>query len=129
MSRWAVSSVLIREEDRVQHPVYYTRRALREAEMRYQKIEKVAFAIVTSTRRLRPYFQTHSIKILTDLPMRQAHHKPDTSVRFIQWSVELGELDIEYVPRTAIKAQVLAEFIAEYTCPEEQVISDPDIPT
>ena len=46
----------------------------------------------------------------------------------IQWSVELREFDIEYVPRTAIKAQVLAEFVVEYTCPEEQNLEDLDIP-
>ena len=96
--------------------------------MRYPKIEKIAFAIVTSARRLRPYFQAHTIKILTDLPMRQALHKPDTSGRLIQWSIELGEFDIEYVPMTVIKAQVLVEFVAEYTCLEEKKIDDSDIP-
>ena len=128
VSPWAVSSVLIREEEKVQHPVYYTSRALRGAEVRYPKIEKIDFAIVTSARRLRPYFQAHSIKILTDQSMRQTLHKPETSGRLIQWSVELGEFDIEYVPMTAIKAQVLAEFVAEYTCPEEQNLEEPDIP-
>ena len=65
---------------------------------------------------------------MTDLPMRQSLHKPDTSGRLIQWSVELGEFDIEYMPRTSIKAHVLAEFVAEYMCPKEQKIDDSDIP-
>ena len=33
----------------------------------------------------------------------------------LRWSVELGEFDIQYSPRTAIKAQVLADFISELT--------------
>ena len=36
----------------------------------------------------------------------------------VQWAVELSQFDIEYRPRTAIKAQALADFIAEFTTPE-----------
>ena len=53
---YAVSSVLIREEGRVQKPVYYTSRALRGAEGRYLLIEKLAFSLVTAIRKLWPYF-------------------------------------------------------------------------
>ena len=52
----AVSSTLVREEGRVQKPVYYTSRALRGAEARYPQIEKLAFALVTASRKLRHYF-------------------------------------------------------------------------
>ena len=33
----------------------------------------------------------------------------------VQWAIELSQFDIEYLPRTAIKAQALADFIAEFT--------------
>ena len=33
----------------------------------------------------------------------------------VQWVIELSQFDIEYHPRTAIKAQALADFIAEFT--------------
>ena len=52
-----VSAILIREEERVQKPVYYTSRALRGAKERYPPMEKPAFALVTATRKLKPYFQ------------------------------------------------------------------------
>ena len=52
-----VSAILIREEERVQKPVYYTSRALRGAKERYPPMEKLAFALVTATRKLKPYFQ------------------------------------------------------------------------
>ena len=42
-------------------------------------------------------------------------HKPDVAGRLIQWSVELSEFDIDYRSRSAIKAQALADFIAEFT--------------
>ena len=37
----------------------------------------------------------------------------------IQWAIELSQFDIEYLPRTAIKAQALADFIAKFTFPDE----------
>jgi hypothetical protein len=111
----AVSSVLIREEKGVQKPVYFTSRALRGAEERYPQIEKLAFALVVSARRLRPYFQAHTIRVLTKYPLRKTLYKPDTSGRLVNWAVELGEFDIEYLPRTAIKGQALADFLVEFT--------------
>ena len=36
----------------------------------------------------------------------------------VQWAIELSQFDIEFHPRTAIKAQVLVDFIAEFTIPE-----------
>ena len=56
ISPTAVSAALIREEDRVQKPVYYTSWALRGAEERYPPMEKLAFALVITTRKLKPYF-------------------------------------------------------------------------
>uniref|UniRef100_A0A2N9GXI9 Uncharacterized protein n=1 Tax=Fagus sylvatica TaxID=28930 RepID=A0A2N9GXI9_FAGSY len=92
VSASAVSSALIREEERVQKPVYYT-------------------------KRLRPYFQSHPIVVLTDYPLRKAMNKPDAAGRLVQWSIEMSEFHIDYRPRTAIKAQALADFIAEFTQP------------
>ena len=52
----AVSSALIREEEKIQKPMYYTSNALRGAEGRYSLIEKLAFALITASRKLRHYF-------------------------------------------------------------------------
>ena len=42
----------------------------------------------------------------------------------VQWAIELSQFDIEYHPRTAIKAQALADFIAEFTLPDEDKITN-----
>ena len=68
----AVSASLIREEDRVQKPIYYTSRALRGAEERYPPMEKLAFALVITAWKLKPYFQVHTVIVLTDKPLRRA---------------------------------------------------------
>nr|XP_023880540.1 uncharacterized protein LOC111992920 [Quercus suber] len=118
----AVSSALVREEDKVQRPVYYTSKALRGAEGRYPLTEKLAFALITASRKLRHYFQAHVINVMTDHPLKKAMNKLEAAGRLIQWAVELSEFDIRYQPRHAIKAQALADFIAEFTSSGDEVV-------
>ena len=92
----AVISALVREEGRVQKLVYYTSRALRGAEGRYPQIEKLAFTLITTSRKLRHYFQAHVINIMTDHPLKKAMNKLEVAGRLIQWAVELSEFDIKY---------------------------------
>jgi hypothetical protein len=83
-------------------------------------MEKLAFALVIATRKLQPYFQAHTIVLLTNHSLRKAMNKPDTVRRLIQWSIELREFDINYRPRTTAKAQALADFIAEFTTKDDK---------
>ena len=78
-------------------------------------MEKLAFVLVTAARKLKPYFQAHTIIILTDQPLKKAMSNPEAAGRMALWAIELSEIDIQYRPRTAIKGQVVADFIAEYT--------------
>ena len=78
-------------------------------------MEKLVLALVTIARRLRSYFQAHTIEIPTKDPMKQILHKPETSGRLVKWAIELSEFDIRYKPRTAIKEQILENFIMEFT--------------
>ncbi|XP_063939813.1 uncharacterized protein LOC135148496 [Daucus carota subsp. sativus] len=98
VSEKALSAVLVREDRKIQKPVYY----------------------VTS-RKLRPYFQAHKIEVLTDQPLRNIMHSPKASGRLIKWAVELGEFEIRYKPRVAIKAQALADFLVECTIDNKEV--------
>ncbi|XP_064971643.1 uncharacterized protein LOC135616384 [Musa acuminata AAA Group] len=109
------SFVLIKESTGEQLPIYYVSHILSGPEGRYPPIEKLALALVLSTRKLRPYFQAHPVEVITDQPLRQVLSKFDVTGRLLKWAVELGEHDIRYVPRTAIKAQAVADFIAELT--------------
>ncbi|GMH07043.1 hypothetical protein Nepgr_008883 [Nepenthes gracilis] len=59
----------------------------------------------------------HRIVVLTDQPLKGILQKPDVSGRLVKWAIELGEFDIEFRPRPAIKAQALADFIVETTTP------------
>ena len=79
-----VSSVLVREEDKVQKPVYYTSRALRGTEGRYPLIEKLVFALITTSKKLKHYFQAHVINVMTDHPLKKAMNKLEAAKRLIQ---------------------------------------------
>ena len=79
----AMSSALIREEGKAQKPAYYTSRALRGAEGRYPLIEKLAFALITASRKLRQYFQAHVINVMIDHPLKKAMNKLEAAERLI----------------------------------------------
>ena len=66
VSKWATNSVLVREEEGKQHLVYYTSKALVDAETRYPLMEKWALALITAARKLIPYLQAHPIIVMTD---------------------------------------------------------------
>ncbi|XP_022861553.1 uncharacterized protein LOC111381936 [Olea europaea var. sylvestris] len=88
VSNEAISAVLIREEGTTQLSVYYTSKVLLSSKSRYPDMEKLALALITASRKLKPYFQAHAIHVLTNFPLRQA--------------------------RAAIKGQALADFVVEF---------------
>ncbi|KAI5327945.1 hypothetical protein L3X38_027341 [Prunus dulcis] len=101
----AVSAVLLREENSIQQPIFYVSKSLIEAEKRYTLAEKLVLALVTAKRKLRQYFEAHTIIILTTQPIRAVMSKPDLSGRVTKWAIELGAFDIRYQPQTAQKGQ------------------------
>ncbi|GKV40452.1 hypothetical protein SLEP1_g48097 [Rubroshorea leprosula] len=109
----AISSVLLREENKNQKPICYVSKVLQGAEQNYLVAEKAAFALVYTARKLRAHFQSHQIIVYTDLPLRKILQKPELSGRLIGWSVELSEYDLKFQPRTTIKGQAIADFLVE----------------
>ncbi|KAK9050039.1 hypothetical protein SSX86_030992 [Deinandra increscens subsp. villosa] len=109
----AVSAVLMVEREEKQIPIYYVSKMLKDYETRYPIVEKVVLALVQATRRLRRYFQAHTIIIYTSFPIQNILRKPEMSGRLVRWAIELGPFDIEFKQRTSIKGQVIADFLAE----------------
>ena len=80
-------------------------------------MEKLAFALVTTARKLKPYFQAHTIIVLIDLidqPPKRAMSSLKAAERMALWAIELSEFDIQYRPQTAIKGQAMADFITKF---------------
>ncbi|GAA0164281.1 hypothetical protein LIER_19957 [Lithospermum erythrorhizon] len=107
----AVSSVLIREEEGTQRPIYYVSHVLRGTEERYHVIDKAAFAMGVSVRKLKAYFESHPTQVVTDQPLRRVLTSPALSGRLITWVVELSKFELSYIPRISVKAQALADFV------------------
>jgi hypothetical protein len=75
----------------------------------------VGIPLVVAAKRLRPYFQAQTIRVLTDYPLKQILHKPKTSGCLVKWVIELEEFNLKYLPRPLWKGQALADFIAKFT--------------
>lgn len=121
---YMVSLVLVRMEIEVQRSVYYVSKSLQEAEVRYLPLEKAILAIVHATRKLPYYFQAHTIVVLTQLPLQSLLRRSNYIGRVAKWGTILGAFSIKYLTRTAIKGQVLANLVAEFTECLEKAIAE-----
>ncbi|XP_028085065.1 uncharacterized protein LOC114286167 [Camellia sinensis] len=135
VSQHAVSAVLVRAEG-IQHlPIFYVSKTLLPAETRYLPLEKLAPALMMTSRKLAHYFHAHTIVVLTEFPLKVLFEKADFTGRILKWAVELGQYDIKFRPRTAIKGQALADFVAKFApgthpvCPVDLVGADLAQPT
>jgi ribonuclease HI len=70
--------------------------------------------VLITSRKLRHYFQEYSISVVTDYLLGDILRNQDAFVRIYKWEVELGALNIDFKPRTAIKSQALVDFMAEW---------------
>jgi hypothetical protein len=115
-----VSTAIIveRQEDGhaypVQCPDYFVSEVLSESKARYQAVQKLLYAVVITLRKLRHYFQEYSISVVTDYPLGNILRNQDATGRISKWAVELGTLNIDFKPHTAIKSQALVDFMAEW---------------
>jgi len=108
-----ISSVIVQEQNKAQKPVYFVSKVLQGPETCYQAIEKVAFVVVFAVWRLRHYFQSFIVIVMTNLPIRMVLQKPDIASQMVRCAVELSAFDVQYEPRGTIKGQVYADFLVE----------------
>jgi hypothetical protein len=101
----------------VQCPVYYIREVLHDAKTRYLEVHKMLYAVLIASRNLRHYFQAHKISVVTSYPLRVVLHNPNTTGNITKWAAELAEFELDFIARHAIKSQVLADFMADWTLP------------
>lgn len=116
-----VSAALVveREESRhalkVQRPVYFVIEVLSDINIRYPQVQKLIYTVLIAKRKLLHYFESHQVVVVTSAVLSEIIQNWDASGRVAKWATELMKHHITYVPRMAIKSQVLADFVAEWT--------------
>ena len=103
----AISSALVREEDKIQRPVYYVSKKLVAAETNYLRIEKLAYSLLIASRKLHHYFQAHPITVYIDHPLKQVLQRPEASRRLLKWNIELSQFDLNFHPQRSIRGKCL----------------------
>jgi hypothetical protein len=76
---------------------------------------KLAYALLITCCKLSHYFQANQIEVHTSLTLGELLNSKDATEKIAKWAIELSMYDIAYKPRTAIKAQALINFVAEWT--------------
>ena len=100
---------------KVQRPNYYISKVLSDSKARYPHVQKLLYALLITSRKLRHYFDEHKVTMVSDFPLSDILRNHDATGSISKWPVELGALNIEFASRKAIKSQVLANFIAVWT--------------
>jgi hypothetical protein len=83
-------------------------------------VEKVYYTVVMSARKLQHYFGAHTIRVLTNQPLHNIFGNRDSSRRIGKWATKLSEYIVDFEKHIAIKSQILADFVADWTEPRSQ---------
>nr|ABF95613.1 retrotransposon protein, putative, Ty3-gypsy subclass [Oryza sativa Japonica Group] len=124
----AVSAALVQEIESGQKPVYFVSEELQGAKTRYIEMEKLTYALVMASRKLKHYFQPHRVIVPSQYPLGEILRGKEVTGRLRKWAAELSPFDLHFVARTAVKSQVLADFVAEWTpafVPEPEPVEQP----
>jgi hypothetical protein len=98
----------------VQRPVYFISEVLSETKIRYPQVQKLLYAVILTRRKLRHYFESHPVTVVSSFPLGEIIQCREASGRIAKWAVEIMGETISFAPRMAIKSQVLADFVAEW---------------
>jgi hypothetical protein len=120
-SHCTVNVALVQEQDRdgknQQFPVYYVSEVLTTSKCNMTELEKISYAMVMASRKIRHYFEAFKVHVTSDRGLGELFRNPKVSARIAKWAAELSGYHIIFEPRTAIKSQVLADFIVDWTEP------------
>jgi ribonuclease HI len=118
-SHSAVSAALVQEKQdgrvKRQAPLYFVSEVLSLSKKNYTELEKVLYVVLMASRKLRHYFQAYHIIVPSSQPLKDIMKNREATGRIEKWAAELNEFSIDYVHRSSIQSQALADFIADWT--------------
>ncbi|GJU52593.1 reverse transcriptase domain-containing protein [Tanacetum coccineum] len=110
-SKESINAALFAKRSEGKIPIYFVSRVLQGAKLNYPTLENLILALVHAARRLRRYFQAHTIMVPTGTPIKQALIGLEKTGRVAKWAIELGEHDILFLKRD--ERETLTDFLPE----------------
>jgi hypothetical protein len=104
-----------------QFPVYFVSEVLTGSKKYYSEMEKICYEVIMRARKLCHYYETHTIKVLTNQPLNDIFGNRDNSDRIGKWVMELSDYVVDFEKRSTITSHALAYFVAECTEPGSSI--------
>jgi hypothetical protein len=82
----------------VQRPVYFISEVLSETKIRYPQIQKLLYAVILTRRKLRHYFESHPVTVVSSFPLGEIIQCREASGRIAKWVVEIMGETISFAP-------------------------------
>jgi hypothetical protein len=99
----------------IHHPVYYISEVLHDAKMRYLEVHKLLYAVLIASKKMHHYFEAHKISVVTSYPLKAVLHNSNATGNIGKWVAELAEFELDFIPCHAVKSQVIANFVTDWT--------------
>jgi hypothetical protein len=118
-SHATVSAALVQEkkdeQTKKQVLIYFVSEVLSPSKINYTELEKVLYAVLMASRKLRHYFQSYHIIVHSSQPIKDIIRNREATGRVGKWAGELNEFTIDFVHRSLIQSQALADFIVNWS--------------
>ena len=102
------------ETGRKEQAIYYMSKKFTSCEARYSLLERTCCALTWVAQKLRHYLSSHTTYLISRMdPLKYIFQKPMPTGKLAKWQILLSEFDIVYVTQKAVKAQALADHMAE----------------
>jgi hypothetical protein len=83
--------------------VYYISEVLHDTKTMYVDVHKLLYAVLIASKKLRHYFQTQKVSVVSSYPLKAVLHNPNTTNNIAKWAADLVEFELDFISRHAVK--------------------------